>query len=136
MTFGALLATTPLLILMASGDLDRDTEKQFEKIADVVAMAQTCRQHDFEVDDAGINGWSDRAVELAVTQGMERADARARLDQEIAREYEYVQEQFNTAQRMSHSRDHVVRFNRRMKRTCERLADDDMAGAYFTEVDT
>ena len=69
---------------------------------------------------------------MAVAGGMSEADAQARLDEEINEEYERVQEKFADAQRMAHSRDHVVRFNRSMKRTCERLARDDLAGEYFT----
>ncbi len=133
MTFASLIAAAPLLLVLASAELDRDTEKQFEKIADSVAMSQTCRQHDFDVDDAGISDWSSSAVDQAVAGGIERSAAQAMLDEEIAREYARVEEMFTAAQQMSHSRDHVTRFNRRMKRTCERLSKDDLAGAYFTE---
>ena len=126
-----LAAAMPMLLLVAA-DLDDDTRKNFEKIADSVAMSQTCRQHDFVVDDAGINDWKTRAVAMAVAGGMSEDDAQAKLDQEINDEYERVQDKFADAQRMAHSRDHVVRFNRSMKRTCERLARDDLAGEYFT----
>ncbi|MAY19647.1 MAG: hypothetical protein CL955_03405 [Erythrobacteraceae bacterium] len=126
-------AAAPLMLLLVSGGLDRDTEKHFEKIADSVAMIGTCQQHDFTVDVAGIEDWKGRALDMAVAGGMNREDAQARLDQEIANELERVQEQFATAQRMAHSRDHVTRFNRSMKRDCERLAKDDLAGDYFSE---
>ena len=135
MILASFMTAAPLLLVFASADLDRDTEDQFEKIADSVAMAQTCRQHDFDVDDAGLSNWSESAVDQAVLTGVERAEAQAMLDEEIAREYAQVQELFANAQNMSHSRDHVTRFNRRMKRTCERLSRDDLAGAYFTESD-
>ena len=126
-------AAAPLMLLLVSGGLDQDTEKHFEKIADSVAMIGTCQQHDFTVDVTGIEGWKGRALDMAVAGGMSREDAQARLDQEIADELERVQEQFATAQQMAHSREHVMRFNRSMKRDCERLAKDDLAGDYFSE---
>ena len=134
MALGTLAFAAPMmLLLVAAEDLDRDTARHFEKIADSVAMAATCRQHDFDVDDAGIEEWKVKALDMAVTGGMSREDAQARLDEEIADEYERVQAEFNRAQQMSHSRDHVMRFNRSMKRDCERLAKDDLAGPYFAK---
>ena len=126
-------AALPALLLVATTSLDRETERHFEKIADSVAMIGTCQQHDFTVDVAGIEGWKSSALDMAVAGGMSREDAQARMDKEIADELERVQQEFNTAQRMAQSRDHVVRFNRAMKRDCERLAKDELAGPYFSE---
>lgn len=123
----------PMLMLMASADIDRDTEKEFEKIADSVVMIGTCQQHEFEVDVAGIESWKTSALDRAVETGVERTEAQARLDEEIADEQGRLEEKFETAKRMAHSREHVTRFNRNMKRDCERLAKDDLAGAYFTQ---
>lgn len=116
-------------------DLDKNTREQFEKIADSVAMAQTCRQHDYEVDSAGLTAWGEAAVDQAVEGGMAREDAQARLDEEIDAEYARVEEEFERASRMAQSRDHVTRFNRRMKKSCQRLAKHDLAGQYFTEIE-
>lgn len=133
MIFAGLGAIVPAMLLVAAADLDSDTADHYEKIADSVAMVGTCQQHEFEVDVAGIEAWKTKAIAMAVAGGMTETEAEARLEEEIADEYERVEEEFEKAQEMSHSRDHVMRFNRRMKRNCERLAKDDLAGAYFTE---
>ena len=133
MIYLGLSAALPALLMVSAGTLDSETERHFMKIADSVAMVGTCQQHEFTVDVAGIETWKGTALDMAVAGGMSREDAQERLDKEIADEYERVEGLFNEAKRMAQSRDHVVRFNRRMKRDCERLASDDLAGAYFTE---
>ena len=122
-------------VAASAQDIDKDTREQFEKIADSVAMAQTCRQHDYEVDSAGLTAWGEAAVDQAVGMGVPREQAQARLDEEIEDEYARVEEEFERASRMAQSRDHVVRFNRRMKKSCERLAKHELAGQYFTEIE-
>ena len=135
MALGPVAVAAPLMLLLVSADLDRDTEKQFEKIADSVTMIGTCQQHDFSVDVAGIDGWKSTALDLAVAEGMSREDAQALLEEEITDELGRVQEKFVNAQQMAHSPDHVARFNRSMRRSCERLAKDEFAGQYFSESD-
>ena len=62
MGLGYTVLAAPLMMMLAAADLDADTTKNFEKIADSVAMAQTCRQHDFTVDDAGISDLEDPRI--------------------------------------------------------------------------
>ncbi|EAQ29956.1 hypothetical protein NAP1_04250 [Erythrobacter sp. NAP1] len=128
-----LVAASPIFVMLMAGDLDRDTRDHFDKIAESVSMAPTCRQHDFVVDDAGISDWKIRAVAMAVAGGMAEPDAQALLDQTIDEEYEDTKAMFEEARRTVRTRDQSERFNRRMKKACERLADHELSGDYFTE---
>ncbi|BDW82432.1 hypothetical protein MACH24_18700 [Erythrobacter sp. Dej080120_24] len=126
----ALLAV-PVLMLVADGGLSSDLQKQYDRLSVAYSMADTCRQHGWDVDMAGLEEWKVAAVDRAVEGGMDRAEAQERLDTRIQREYDDVRETFEEAARMAQSRDHVTRFNRRMKRDCERIGKDEMTGGYF-----
>lgn len=128
-----LAAASPIFVMLMAGSIDQDTRDHFDKIAQSVSMAPTCRQHDFVVDDAGINEWKTRAVAMAVAGGMSEPDAQALLQETIDEEYEDTKEMFEEARRTVRTRDQSERFNRRMKKTCEKLADHELSGDYFTE---
>lgn len=121
----------PMLLLASDGGLSRDLERQYERLSIAISMVGTCTQHGYDVDIAGLEEWKVAAVDRAVAGGMDREAAQARLDREIEREQDDVRELFEEAQEMAQSRDHVNRFNRRMKRSCERISEDDMTGGYF-----
>ena len=122
-------ALTPVLLLAANG-LSDDLQKQYDRLSIALSMADTCRQHGYDVDVAGLNEWKVAAVDRAVEGGMERDSAQQRLDRQIEREYDSVRREFEGAQRGG-GRDRAERFNRRMKRSCERISEDDMTGGYF-----
>ena len=121
----------PMLMLVSDGGLSRDLERQYERLSIAYSMVGTCTQHGYDVDVAGLEEWKVAAVDRAVEGGMDRDAAQARLDREMEREQEEVRELFEEAQEMAQSRDHVTRFNRRMKRSCERISRDNMTGGYF-----
>ena len=129
MTSIALIAA-PAVLLALQG-LSSDLQKQYDRLAVAYSMAGTCQNYGYDVDAAGLAEWKVAAVDRAVEGGMEREEAQERLDRQIERSTEKIQREFEGARRGGGSS--AERFNRKMKKSCVRVSNDDMTGGYFYE---
>lgn len=127
MTPFALLAA-PAVLLAAQG-LSSDLQKQYDRLAVAYSMAGTCQNYGYEIDAAGLAEWKVAAVDRAVEGGMDRESAQERLDRKIKRQTEKIEREFQGARRSGGNS--AERFNRRMKKSCVKISDDDMTGGYF-----
>lgn len=109
-----------------------DGKASFVDVAEVLASAETCEARGYEVDYEGIAGLVKRVQEDAIASGMTEDEAGARMKGAIARAFDRKNGEFERASTMSHSRDHVDRFNYRWEQRCEDLASKSIAAAYFS----
>ncbi len=116
-------------VLLAVQGLSSDLQRQYDRLAVAYSMAGTCQNYGYEIDAAGLSEWKVAAVDRAVEGGMNREDAQDRLDRQIERRTEKIQREFQGARRGGGTS--AERFNRRMKKSCERIGEDDMTGGYF-----
>ena len=127
MTPFALIAA-PIALLAAQG-LSSDLQRQYDRLAVAYSMAGTCQNYGYEVDAAGLAEWKVAAVDRAVEGGMDREGAQERLDRQIERQTQKIDREFQGARRSGGNS--AERFNRKMKKSCHKISEDDMTGGYF-----
>lgn len=123
-------SVSPLVLLMASGELSKETKKEFAVISDAITQAQSCQSLGFSVNRDGLMNWSTEAKGRAVKEGLSEEDAGAMMQNEIDRKYKKMEVTMKKAAEMSHSYDHVQRHNAKLRKGCKKLSKHEKAGLY------
>lgn len=126
-------SVSPLFLLMASGELSKETKKEFSVISDAVTQAQSCQSLGFSVDRDGLMSWSTEAKARAVEEGMSPDEADEMMQDGIDRKYAKMEATMKKASEMSHSYDHVQRHNHKLRKGCKKLSKHEKAGLYVIE---
>lgn len=126
-------SVSPLFLLMAAAEPNKETQKEFSLVADAITQAQSCESLGFSVDRDGLVDWSQEAKGRAMEQGMSQADADAMMQDGIDADYARMKSDFEKMKRMANSPDHVQRHNYKLRKGCRKLAKHEKAGLYYSE---